>query len=77
MLVVIGKILRNTGRKADREMPAIILCDRILLHTANDQPQWIQYSMTPNSRKHGNIIMLPNLGGIWKGESISLSLSCD
>lgn len=53
MLVVICKIHRNSGRKADREMPTIILCDRILVHGANDEPQRIQYNMTPNSRKCG------------------------
>lgn len=36
MLVVICKIPRNSRREADREMLAIILCDRILVYAAND-----------------------------------------
>lgn len=36
MLVVICKILRNSRREADREMPAIILCDRVLVYAAKD-----------------------------------------
>lgn len=36
MLLVIYKMLRSSGGMADREMATIILCDRILIHTARD-----------------------------------------
>ena len=46
------KILRISGRKVDKEMPTV-LCVRILIHTANEQPLRIQDSVTRNNRKCG------------------------
>lgn len=77
MLIVRCQILRNSGREADREMSAIILCDRILVHPANDQPERIRYSMTPNSRKCGEDNQVFQLGRhLERRISLFLSLSC-
>ena len=68
---------QGRGEKGWQRMPAITLCDRILVHTASDYPQRVQYSRgTKEKTPRQAQVCFPARDTFGKkNQSLSLSLS--